>query len=619
MSDPHLIGGRYEVGEMLGRGGMAEVRKGRDVRLGRTVAIKRLRTDLASDSTFQARFRREAQSAASLNDPSIVSVYDTGEEMATDGSNVAQPYIVMEYVAGRTLREVLREGGDRKILPERALEITSGVLRALDYSHRAGIIHRDIKPGNVMLTPAGNVKVMDFGIARAVSDASSTMTQTAAVVGTAQYLSPEQARGETVDSRSDVYSTGCLLYELLTGRPPFVGDSPVAVAYQHVREMPQPPSSLDEDLTPEIDAIVMKALAKDVGDRYPSAAAMKDDIDRYLAGRPIEAPAVAAASATTFLPPADATRVTTVADAPADEEEESRKKRSPLLLLLLLLLAGVVAALVYGPRLLEPDAEPVSVPTITGMTREVAERTLQTRGLEVGEVTEVESEQVAAGRVVSQDPGEGESLEPGSEVDFEVSLGPPQIEVPDLVGDNRFDAESELQGLDLRVRFEERASDEPTDQVLEMNPAPGTEVAENAQVTLIWSTGPNEVPDVVGETEERARQLIEDAGFEVFVTEDTTTEAEAGTVLQQNPGAGQQQDQGSSVTIVVSRYEPPETETPTPTPDPAEPTQPTAEPAEPGAPPDDGEGGGRGAGNGNGPGGNGGPGNGREAGPDAED
>ncbi len=328
MTEPQRIGGRYEVGELLGRGGMAEVRKGTDVRLGRTVAIKRLRTDLASDATFQARFRREAQSAASLNHPSIVSVYDTGEEMSTDGSNVAQPYIVMEYVAGRTLRDILREG--RKILPERALEITSGVLAALDYSHRAGIIHRDIKPGNVMLTPSGDVKVMDFGIARAVSDASSTMTQTAAVVGTAQYLSPEQARGENVDSRSDVYSTGCLLYELLTGRPPFVGDSPVSVAYQHVREQAQPPSSLDEDLTPELDAIVMKSLAKNVGDRYPSAAAMKADIDRYLAGKPVQAPAVAAAPPTSFIPPDTSTQGQPVTD-PDDEPE--RKRRGPLILL----------------------------------------------------------------------------------------------------------------------------------------------------------------------------------------------------------------------------------------------------------------------------------------------
>ena len=300
--EPTLIGGRYELGELLGRGGMAEVRKGKDQRLGRTVAVKRLRTDLASDATFQARFRREAQSSASLNHPSIVSTYDTGEEMATDGSGVAQPYIVMECVEGRTLRDILREG--RKILPERALEITAGVLSALDYSHRAGIIHRDIKPGNVMLTPSGDVKVMDFGIARAISDASSTMTQTAAVVGTAQYLSPEQARGETVDSRSDVYSTGCLLYELLTGRPPFVGDSPVAVAYQHVREQAAPPSDLDDQLDPEIDAIVMKSLAKRVEDRYQSAAAMKADIERYLAGHPIQAPAVVPPPAETQYVPA---------------------------------------------------------------------------------------------------------------------------------------------------------------------------------------------------------------------------------------------------------------------------------------------------------------------------
>src|SRR4051794_37639339 len=326
MTEPHRIGGRYEVGELLGRGGMAEVRKGTDVRLGRTVAIKRLRTDLASDATFQARFRREAQSAASLNHPAIVSVYDTGEEMSTDGSNVAQPYIVMEYVAGRTLRDIIREG--RKILPERALEITSGVLAALDYSHRAGIIHRDIKPGNVMLTPSGDVKVMDFGIARAVSDASNTMTQTAAVVGTAQYLSPEQARGETVDSRSDVYSTGCQLYELLTGRPPFVGDSPVSVAYQHVREQAPPPSSLDEDLTPEIDAIVMKSLAKPLTERYQSAAAMKADIDRYLAGKPVVAPVVPLDEAAAFVPGSDpgATSIFSGSPAPTPEEEEPRKR-----------------------------------------------------------------------------------------------------------------------------------------------------------------------------------------------------------------------------------------------------------------------------------------------------
>ena len=280
--DQMVIGGRYELEDLLGRGGMAEVRRAVDTRLGRPVAIKQLRTDLAADPTFQARFRREAQSAAGLNHPNIVAVYDTGEE--TDPrTGTSIPYIVMELVEGPTLRDVLRDG--RKILPERALELTQGVLDALSYSHRAGIIHRDIKPANVMLTQTGTVKVMDFGIARAVADTSATMTQTAAVIGTAQYLSPEQARGETVDARSDIYSAGCLMYELLVGRPPFVGESPVSVAYQHVREAPVPPSQLDPVITPDIDAVTLKALAKDPADRYQSAREMKADITRVLAGQ----------------------------------------------------------------------------------------------------------------------------------------------------------------------------------------------------------------------------------------------------------------------------------------------------------------------------------------------
>ena len=241
---PRLLGGRYELDGVMGRGGMAEVYRARDIRLDRIVAIKTLRADLARDQIFQARFRREAQSAASLNHPSIVAVYDTNEDMAT-GEPV--PYIVMEYVDGRTVRDLLQEG--HRLLPERSLEIIDGVLRALDYSHQAGIVHRDIKPGNVMVTRNGDVKVMDFGIARAMSDAQATMTQTAQMIGTAQYLSPEQARGERVDSRSDLYSTGCTLYELLVGRRPFTGDSPVAIAYQHVRENPVPPSRVDPDVS----------------------------------------------------------------------------------------------------------------------------------------------------------------------------------------------------------------------------------------------------------------------------------------------------------------------------------------------------------------------------------
>src|SRR5438309_900948 len=248
MTQPRLLGGRYELDSIVGRGGMAEVFMARDTRLGRAVAVKTLRADLSRDPTFQARFRREAQSAASLNHPAIVAIYDTGEDFE---NGVSVPYIVMEYADGSTLRDLLHSG--RRLLPERALEITAGVLQALDYSHRNGIIHRDIKPANVMLTRAGAVKVMDFGIARAMGDQGMTMTQTSAVIGTAQYLSPEQAKGETVDARSDLYSAGCLLYELLTVRPPFVGDSPVAVAYQHVREEPQPPSTFDPEISPEMD------------------------------------------------------------------------------------------------------------------------------------------------------------------------------------------------------------------------------------------------------------------------------------------------------------------------------------------------------------------------------
>ena len=271
---PTVLGGRYELGQMIGQGGMATVFTGRDIRLGRTVAIKLLRSDLVDDKTFAARFRQEAFAVASLNHPRVVGIYDTGEQQI-NGMQI--PYIVMEYVDGKPLNEIQDE--NLRILPERAMEITAEVLDALEYSHRAGIIHRDIKPGNVMITPGGEVKVMDFGIARAVD--SATMTATRTVVGTANYLSPEQARGETVDHRSDVYSTGCLLHELLTGRPPFTADSPIAVIYQHVGEEPRPPG-----VRPDIDAVVLDALAKDTGARYQSAAEMRSDLLRVLDGQP---------------------------------------------------------------------------------------------------------------------------------------------------------------------------------------------------------------------------------------------------------------------------------------------------------------------------------------------
>src|SRR4051812_30232991 len=361
MADPggRQLGGRYEVGPVLGFGGMAEVHKGRDIRLGRDVAIKMLRADLARDPAFQSRFRREAQSAASLNHPSIVAVYDTGEDTAKDGGTA--PYIVMEFVDGRTLRDVLQAEG--RLLPQRALEITSDILAALEYSHRAGIIHRDIKPGNVMLTRSGDVKVMDFGIARAMTGATSTMTQTAAVVGTAQYLSPEQARGEHVDQRSDIYSTGCLLYELLTGRPPFMGDSPVAVAYQHVREDAVPPSKLNPDVSPAIDAIVLKAMAKNPANRYQSAADMRNDVQRALAGRPVEATPVLADAPTTYVPAA----ATTVLRRRTDER---RRQRTLAYVLLGIAVLGLFVLTAWGAKHLFAGngGNGIGTPSVVGLT-----------------------------------------------------------------------------------------------------------------------------------------------------------------------------------------------------------------------------------------------------------
>jgi serine/threonine-protein kinase len=562
--DRPRVGGRYELGELLGRGGMAEVRKGTDVRLGRVVAIKRLRTDLASDPTFQARFRREAQSAASLNHPAIAAVYDTGEEMSSDGTHVPQPYIVMEYVAGRTLRDIIREG--RKILPERALELTAGVLSALDYSHRAGIIHRDIKPGNVMLTPSGDVKVMDFGIARAVADTSSTMTQTAAVVGTAQYLSPEQARGETVDSRSDVYSTGCLLYELLTGRPPFVGESPVSVAYQHVREQAAPPSSLDPELPPEIDAIVMKALAKPIEDRYQSAAEMRADIERFLAGKPVMAPAVPGDDATAFVPPDDATAATAMFRGQEElPEAEERQKRWPLVLLVLGVLALLVAAAILGPKLLGSAPDTKSVPSVIGMTKAQAENRLKDAGLKLGTVSREASQDVPKGQVMAQDPKALEMIPPDQPVDITISTGKPDVTVPLVIGEDKDLARQKLVDAGLRVKLVKERSDQQQDTVIRTRPAAAQSVSSGTLVTVYYSAGPKRVPSVVGMQQSQATKVLKRAGFNVDVVYDSQTPSQKGEVLKQSPQAYTTQPAGTTVVITVSSYEQQPSPTPTPT------------------------------------------------------
>ena len=592
-SSPTTVGGRYELGELLGRGGMAEVRRAVDQRLGRSVAVKQLRTDLATDPTFQARFRREAQSAAGLNHPTIVAVYDTGEEV-DPLTGVAVPYIVMELVEGPTLRDVLKDG--RKILPERALELTQGVLDALGYSHKAGIVHRDIKPANVMLAPNGGVKVMDFGIARAVADTSATMTQTAAVIGTAQYLSPEQARGETVDSRSDLYSTGCLLYELLVGRPPFVGDSPVSVAYQHVRETPLPPSQLDPEISPEIDAVVLKALAKERSERYQSAKEMKDDISRLLAGQqttaqqatavvPLAAGAMAAtayddathvATPPTFVPPSGP-------EGPEEdyEEEEPRKSRVGLAILVTAL---IVAALGLGGwglyRMLNPSgAETVEVPLVVGFTEEDARNQLINNQLQV-EVKKVNGDEEGKGRVTAQDPVENTSVPVNSTVTITVNDGPKTATIPNnLVGQDVKDVVNTLEDLNFsnvkKVAAKSENSDAKPGEVTSISPKEGETVPLDTKITVRYATGKSEVPNFEGLSRAAAIRIANDAGFDDPAFSDQESSQPAGTVIAQSPRAGANVDRDTNIKLTLATAPSP----PEPPPTTKEPTEPpTTEP-----------------------------------------
>ncbi len=567
MTEPRLLGDRYELGDVLGRGGMAEVRRGRDRRLGRTVAIKMLRTDLATDPTFQVRFRREAQSAAMLNHSSIVAVYDTGEDIL-DGARV--PFIVMEYVEGKTLREVLQE--HPRITPERALEITSGVLDALDYSHRAGIVHRDIKPGNVMITENGDVKVMDFGIARALSDVGATVTQTAAVVGTAQYLSPEQARGETADARSDLYSTGCLLYELLTGRPPFLGDSLVSVAISHVRENPTPPSQVDAGVTPALDAIVMKSLAKDRLERYQSAAEMKADVQRAMAGLP-----VAAEATTTYLPAVaavGATDATTTGfiEEPEEEVAGGRSQRHDrrgigygaliAAVILVLLAAGAIGWALFR----DTGPEDVRVPNVVNATVEDARAELEDAGFELGTQTPAADPNVAAGLIISQDPEAQALVEEGTTVNVVVSTGVAQTEVPQLIGLDQNAARQALEDAGLRAgRIDSVASDRPAGTVVAATPEPGTAASEGTAVDLQVSDGRVEVPDVRDTTEAQATAAIAGAGLQVSVQREVRSDVAEGTVIGQTPEPATRVEPGSLVSITVAQAPPVTPTTPPPT------------------------------------------------------
>ncbi|KAB1900537.1 Stk1 family PASTA domain-containing Ser/Thr kinase [Micromonospora sp. AMSO1212t] len=574
-----LLGGRYQVGELLGYGGMAEVHRGRDLRLGRDVAIKMLRTDLARDATFQMRFRREAQNAASLNHPAIVAVYDTGEETAPTGETL--PFIVMEFVNGRTLKEVL--GVEGRLQPRRALEICADMCAALEFSHRHGIIHRDIKPGNVMLTQTGQVKVMDFGIARALASGATTMTQTSAVIGTAQYLSPEQARGEAVDARSDVYAAGCVLFELLCGHPPFVGDSPVSVAYQHVREQPPTPSTINPDVNPAVDAIVLKALSKNPLNRYQSAGEMRADLLRAAAGRPVLATPVMPADETMPMGAAAGggyhqAQQTQMMGPQTRQQPVARvgdpgKRKSSSWVIAAFAALGVLAVIALGTALWLNQAgnEKVSVPQLVGRSQAEAQAALTQAGLRFTAGDPVQNTTCEKGSVVDQSPSFGQRVEKDTEVTVNVCTGPGQVTIPTgLKGSTRDAAETRLREQKLVPVVELVNDSAPKDQVVSVSPNEGSPVAEGSKVTLKVSRGNvSEVPNVRGYTEDQATQRLKEAGYEVRVQEgDEVDPAEAGKVSSQSPRAGTSLAKGERVTIRVDvpREEEPTSPTPSVTP-----------------------------------------------------
>ncbi len=587
-----MLGDRYQIGDVIGRGGMAEVHEGRDLRLGRRIAVKILRPDLARDPSFQARFRREAQSAAALNHPNIVAVYDTGEDTlaATDTSpSVIVPYIVMEYVDGMTLRQLLASG--RRLLPERALEITAGVLSALDYAHRHGIVHRDIKPANVMLTRTGDVKVMDFGIARAINEAQSSMTGTSAVMGTAQYLSPEQARGEVVDARSDLYSTGVLLFELLTGRPPFTGDSAVAIAYQHVSEMPTPPSQIDNGVSLDVDAVVMHSLAKRADDRYQSAAEFRAAVNRCIAGSPMTAPVqTISLGQTQAMPLIEAAGLSGHDRARRSAQGNSNVRGRGIgfwAVSGLAVIAAIVGAVVISQFLFGGGGgKRVQVPNLDGLTVQAASTVLAEVGLQLGAQTPELSDR-PDGTIIAQQPAFGEMLEQGQAINVTVSGGQEQATVPQLVGLTSIEsARLALSDANLQLgEIKQEDSEQPPGYVLDQDPAEGSAVDAGTAVSITISTGNLVVPDLIGASEEQARSDIVQAGFTVQVVYQESADFIEGTVIDQAPLPGGQLARGALVTITVVTAPLPVTPTTGPGPDdfapapqPTAPVVPTPEP-----------------------------------------
>ncbi|MFB9164093.1 Stk1 family PASTA domain-containing Ser/Thr kinase [Arthrobacter psychrochitiniphilus] len=590
MSIPRVLNDRYEIGELLGRGGMADVYKAQDTRLGRTVAIKLLRADVARDSQLQARFRREAQAVAGLNYPAIVAVYDTGEHISSDhpGDGAHVPYIVMEYVHGKTLRDLIRA---KAITTEQALKYGMGVLSALDYSHRAGIVHRDIKPANVMVTEDENgvlgvVKVMDFGIARTISDSAATMTQTQTVMGTAQYLSPEQARGESVDARSDLYSAACLLYEMLAGRPPFTGDSPVSVAYQHVRERPPVPSTFNPDLTPALDALLMRALQKDRRQRFQDATSFRRALRAAVAGVAPppgqreshvdgnETTVIAAVSEPQKLMPAPAidaggpsTRamakelaggaLTTNGGVPEDTDNlypsVKRRRRAWMVTLFVVLALMLGGGAMVGYNMINAVPAAVakeSIPPLSGMTLDEATVKLEALGMSPHSAEEFSS--VTKGEVIRTDPPSGTLVELNTTVEIFVSKGPSEVQIPkDISGLTEPQVRQELLDLGLLISSSDLVNDGSINAnlVVTTDPAPGQSVPVGTRVALKISNGQVLMPSLFDLTKDpkKVKQAVTEALKKVSEYLEVTFEESENSVVTPGMVTGQSIQSGTSV------------------------------------------------------------------------
>jgi serine/threonine-protein kinase len=557
MTTPQHLSDRYELGEILGFGGMSEVHLARDVRLHRDVAVKVLRADLARDPSFYLRFRREAQNAAALNHPAIVAVYDTGEAETAAGP---LPYIVMEYVNGVTLRDIVHTDGP--IPSERAIEIIADACQALNFSHQHGIIHRDVKPANIMISTTNAVKVMDFGIARALADSGNSVTQTAAVIGTAQYLSPEQARGEAVDARSDVYSLGCVLYEILTGEPPFIGDSPVAVAYQHVREDPVPPSERYEGVSAELDAVVLKALAKNPDNRYQTAAEMRADLVRVHNGEAPEAPKVLTNAERSSLMASthssDSVRPQTD-PLPRQELDFARDGsqgsvgRWVIAVATLAVLTVIVTVLIntFGGGMRN-----VQVPDVRGQASADAIAALQNRGFKIRTQQRPDST-VPPDHVIGTDPGANASVGAGGQVTVNVSTGPEQREVPDVSSLSYSAAVKKLKSAGF-TRFKQvnsPSTPEMKDKVIGTNPPANQTSAITNEIAVIVGSGPStkEVPDVVGQTIDLAQKNLAVYGFSKFSQAAVDSSRPAGDVIGTNPPAGATAPVDSVIEVQVSK------------------------------------------------------------------